>query len=84
VVYKLAQIPPDNWMTLSINAKKWLLNERKSQQQEDDRRKRLLLNNNQVSGKVPDKRIIITVYPISMQESKTKGKERNFFRTTQV
>jgi hypothetical protein len=29
MVCKLAQIPPEIWMTLSVEAKKWLLNERK-------------------------------------------------------
>jgi hypothetical protein len=32
MVYKLAQIPPEIWMTLPLEAKKWLLNERKRQQ----------------------------------------------------
>jgi hypothetical protein len=36
MVCKLAQIPPEIWMTLPLEAKKWLLNERKRQQQEDD------------------------------------------------
>jgi signal transduction histidine kinase len=36
MVCKLAQIPPDKWRTLPLEAKKWLLNERKRQQQEDD------------------------------------------------
>jgi hypothetical protein len=33
MVCKLAQIPPEIWMTLPLEAKKWLLNERKRQQQ---------------------------------------------------
>jgi hypothetical protein len=37
MVCKLAQIPPEIWMTLPLDAKKWLLNERKRQQQEDDK-----------------------------------------------
>jgi hypothetical protein len=37
MVCKLAQIPPDIWMTLPLEGKKWLLNERKHQQQEDDK-----------------------------------------------
>ena len=37
MVCKLAQIPPEIWMMLSLDAKKWLLNERKRQQQEDDK-----------------------------------------------
>ena len=32
MVCKLAQIPPEIWMTLSVEAKKWLLNVRKRQQ----------------------------------------------------
>jgi hypothetical protein len=39
---KLAQIPPEIWMTLPLEAKKWLLNERKLQQQEDDKIKNSL------------------------------------------
>jgi hypothetical protein len=41
IVCKLAQIPPGIWMTLPLEAKKWLLNERKRQQQEDDKMKKL-------------------------------------------
>jgi hypothetical protein len=40
MVCKLAQIPPDIWMTLPFEAKKCLLNERKRQQQEDDKMKK--------------------------------------------
>jgi hypothetical protein len=40
MVCKLAQIPPEIWMTLPLEAKKWLLNERKRQQQEDDNMKK--------------------------------------------
>jgi hypothetical protein len=36
----LAQVPPEIWMTLFLDAKKWLLNERKRQQQEDDELKK--------------------------------------------
>jgi hypothetical protein len=39
---KLAQIPPEIWMTLPLEAKTWLLNERKCQQQEDDKMKKSL------------------------------------------
>ena len=42
MVCKLAQIPPEIWMTLSLEAKKWLLNERKRQQQEDEKVKKSL------------------------------------------
>jgi hypothetical protein len=33
---KLALVPPEIWMTLSLEAKKWLLNERKQHQKEED------------------------------------------------
>jgi hypothetical protein len=39
---KLAQTTPEIWMTLLIEVKKCLLNERKRQQQEDDKMKKLL------------------------------------------
>jgi hypothetical protein len=42
MVCKLAQIPPEIWMTLPLEAKKWLLNERKRQQQEDEKMKKSL------------------------------------------
>jgi hypothetical protein len=42
MVCKLAQVPPEIWMTLPLEAKKWLLNERKLQQQEDDKMKKSL------------------------------------------
>jgi hypothetical protein len=35
MVCKLAQVPPEIWNYLSLEAKKWLLNERKRQQLED-------------------------------------------------
>jgi hypothetical protein len=42
MVCKLAQIPPEIRMILPLEAKKWLLNERKLQQQEDDKMKKSL------------------------------------------
>jgi hypothetical protein len=42
MVCKLTQITPEIWMTLPLEAKKWLLNERKRQQQEDDKMKKSL------------------------------------------
>jgi hypothetical protein len=42
MVCKLAQIPSEIWMTLPLEAKKWLLNERKRQQKEDDKMKKSL------------------------------------------
>jgi hypothetical protein len=44
MVCKLAQILPEIWMTLPLEAKKWLLNERKYQQQEDQKIKKTLTN----------------------------------------
>jgi hypothetical protein len=44
MVCKLAQIAPEIWMTLPLEAKKWLLNERKRQQQEDDKMKNSLVS----------------------------------------
>jgi hypothetical protein len=40
MVCKLAQVPPEIWTTLSLEAKKWLLNERKCQQPEEDKSKK--------------------------------------------
>jgi hypothetical protein len=42
MVCKSAQIPPEIWMNLHLEAKKWLLNKRKRQQQEDDKMKNSL------------------------------------------
>jgi hypothetical protein len=42
MVTKLVQIAPEIWMTLPLEAKKWLLNERKRQHQEDDKMKKSL------------------------------------------
>jgi len=53
MVCKLAQVPPEIWMTLSVEAKKWLLNERKRQQQEDDKVKKSSSKKDTV--KVPEK-----------------------------
>jgi hypothetical protein len=51
MVCKLPQIPPEIWMTLPLEAKKWLSNE-KSQQQEDDKMKKSLALNK--SSSVPN------------------------------
>jgi hypothetical protein len=40
MVCKLAQLPPEIWTNLSLEAKKWLINERKHQQQEEDKSKK--------------------------------------------
>ena len=45
MVRKVAQIPPEIWMTFPLKAKKWLLNERKCQQQEDYKTKKHLALN---------------------------------------
>jgi hypothetical protein len=50
MVCKLAQVPPEIWNFLSLEAKKWLLNERKRQQQEDDKLKK---SSNSVSRDTP-------------------------------
>jgi hypothetical protein len=42
MVYELAQITPEIWMTIPLESKKLLLNERKIQQQEDDKMKKSL------------------------------------------
>jgi hypothetical protein len=42
MVCKLAQIPHENWMTLTLEPKKWLLNEIKRQQQGDENMKKSL------------------------------------------
>jgi hypothetical protein len=42
MVCQPAQTPPEIWMTLSLEAKKWSLNERKRQQQEDEKMKKSL------------------------------------------
>ena len=47
---KLAQIPPDIWMTLPLEAKKWLVNERKLQQIEDEKTKK--------AAPIGDKRLV--------------------------
>jgi hypothetical protein len=38
-ICKLAQVPPEIWMALFVDAKKWLLNETKRQKQEDELKK---------------------------------------------
>jgi hypothetical protein len=50
MVCKLAQIPPEIWMTVPLEAKKWLLNERKRQQQEDDKMKKSLALSKSTAG----------------------------------
>jgi hypothetical protein len=64
MVCKLAQIPADIWMTLPLEAKKWLLTERKRQQQEDDKMKKSLALSK--STAVP--KLTIPICQINMQE----------------
>jgi hypothetical protein len=67
MVCKLAQIPPEIWMTLPLEAKKWLWNERKSQQLEDNKMKKSLALSK--STAVPnDKETRNSNMPINMQE----------------
>jgi hypothetical protein len=42
MVCTLTQIPPEIWMTLPLEARKWQLHERKRQQQKDDKMKKSL------------------------------------------
>jgi hypothetical protein len=42
MVCNLSQVPPEIWMTLSLEAEKWLLNEIIHQEQEDEKVKKLL------------------------------------------
>jgi hypothetical protein len=42
MVCKSTQVPPEIWTSLSLEAKKWLLNERKRKQQEDDKVKKYM------------------------------------------
>jgi hypothetical protein len=54
MVCKLAQIPPEIWMALPLESKKWLLNDRKRQQQKDDKTKKRLALNNKCATKITD------------------------------
>jgi hypothetical protein len=76
MVCKSAQIPPEIWMTLPLEAKKWLSNERKHQQQEDDKRKKSLALSKSIS--VPnDKESINSHVPNQYARVKnlTKGED---------
>jgi hypothetical protein len=53
MISKLAQVPPEIWMTLSTEEKKRLLNERKRQQQKDDKMKKSASRKDTI--KVPEK-----------------------------
>jgi hypothetical protein len=67
MVCKLAQIPPEIWMTLPLEAKKWLLNERKHQQQEDDNMKKSLALSKSIAVS-NHKNISNLTYQINIQE----------------
>jgi hypothetical protein len=45
----LEQVPPDIWNSILLEAKKWLLNERKRQQLEDEKLKKLSSINRDIS-----------------------------------
>jgi hypothetical protein len=49
MVCKSAQVPPDIWNSLSLEAKKWLRNEHKHQQLGDDKLKKSSLANRDTS-----------------------------------
>ena len=55
MVCKLSQVPPKNWMTLPLEAKKCLLNKRKRQQKEDDAKKKSLCSSTKDTTKNSDK-----------------------------
>jgi hypothetical protein len=55
VVCKLEQVPLEIWMTLPVEAKKCLLNERKRQQQEDDIKKMTSTSGSKDTTKISDK-----------------------------
>jgi hypothetical protein len=55
MICKLAQVPPEIWMTLSMEAKKWLLNERKRQEQKDDKMKKSLSKKDIIKGPEGDR-----------------------------
>jgi hypothetical protein len=73
MVCKLAQIPPEIWMTLPLEAKKWLLNETKHQQKENEKMKKSLALIKFIA--VPnDKKLAILMCQINMQEWKNVAK----------
>jgi hypothetical protein len=58
----LPQIPPEIWMTFPLEAKKWLLNERKRQQREDDKMKKSLTVRNSTTS-FQDKQTVNSYLP---------------------
>jgi hypothetical protein len=57
-------------MKLPIEAKKWLLSERKHQQQEDDSKKRFLSSGGKDTTKTPDREKINSNIPNQYAKSK--------------
>jgi hypothetical protein len=70
MVCNLAQLPPEIWMTLPVEAKKWLLNEQKLQQQHDDNKKRSSSSDTKDTTKVADRGKKIPIYQKNKQKSK--------------
>jgi hypothetical protein len=54
-VSKLAQSPPEIWMTLPVEAKKWLLNEQNRQQQGEDSKNRSSSSDAKDETKISDR-----------------------------
>jgi hypothetical protein len=83
MVCKLAQVPPEIWTTLSLKAKKWLLNEGKRQQQEEDNSKKSSDTNGNDAFKMSErnKRLLLS-YQVNMQKSKILQKGRKRFKMT--
>jgi hypothetical protein len=67
MVCKLAQIPPDVWMTLPLEDKKQVVNERKRQQKEEDKVKKSLTLSKSTTV-LNDKDTNIPICQINMQE----------------
>jgi hypothetical protein len=67
MICRLAQMPLEIWMILTLEAEKWLLNERKCQQQEDEKMKKSLALSK--STAVPNERkLAMLICQINMQE----------------
>jgi hypothetical protein len=62
MVGKLAHVTPEIWMTLAVEAKKWLLKERKHHQQEEDSKKRSSCLGFKNTTKILIERKIIPIY----------------------
>jgi hypothetical protein len=76
MVYKLAQLPPLIWMMLPVEAKKWILNERKCQQHEYDSKKWSLSSGTKYTIKIAHREKIFPIYkPICKSQNSLKGEE---------